>query len=249
MNEWFGPVLGIMKAPSIKKAIEWQNATEFGLTAGLHSLSTKECDYWLKKVEAGNLYINRPITGAIVKRQPFGGWKKSSFGPTVKAGSSFYPNIFKRYDEVKDYNLLINDLKNLWNIKSKKIKNDDLQSEYNYSVLHPHKKVLFVQDEKPDPAYKNYLDSIKKIFGVFINEIEFSKLEDNDSLKAYTLVRWLSSEPVPEWIYKYNFSVDTNHIVQNPQKELFSWVREQSVSITNHRYGNIGFSPVSVDIN
>ena len=80
INEWFGPVLGIMKAPNLKKAIEWQNATEYGLTAGLHSLSTKECNYWLKNVEVGNLYINRPITGAVVKRQPFGGWKKVVLG-------------------------------------------------------------------------------------------------------------------------------------------------------------------------
>ena len=64
----------------------------------------------------------------------------------------------------------------------------------------------------------------------------------------YTLVRWLSVKSPPEWIYKYNLSLDTNHIVQNPQKELYSWVREQSISITNHRYGNIGFSPVSIDI-
>ena len=117
MNEWFGPVLGIMQAPNLKKAIEWQNATDYGLTAGLHSLSTKECNYWLKNVEAGNLYINRPITGAIVKRQPFGGWKKSSFGPTIKAGSSYYPRIFRRYDDVKDYDILINELEELWNIK------------------------------------------------------------------------------------------------------------------------------------
>jgi RHH-type proline utilization regulon transcriptional repressor/proline dehydrogenase/delta 1-pyrroline-5-carboxylate dehydrogenase len=247
MNEWFGPVLGIMKAPNLKKAIEWQNATEYGLTAGLHSLSTKECNYWLKNVEAGNLYINRPITGAVVNRQPFGGWKKSSFGPTVKAGSSFYPSIFKKYEEVKDYDMLVNDLQELWNVKSKKIKNDDLQSEHNYSVLYPHKKVLIVQDENPDPEIKKYLDAIKKIFGMTIDEIKYSKLEDNDFIHKYSLVRWLSKDPAPEWIYKYNFSIDTNHIVQDHQRELFSWTREQSVSITNHRYGNIGFSPVSIE--
>ena len=200
----------------------------------------------VKNVEAGNLYINRPITGAVVKRQPFGGWKKSSFGPTVKAGSSFYPSIFKKYEEVKDYDMLVNDLQELWNVKSKKIKNDDLQSEYNYSVLYPHKKILIVQDDKYDQEIKKYFDSIKSIFRTTIDEIEFSKLEDNDSIDKYSLVRWLSTEPVPEWIYKYNFSVDTNHIVQNPQIELFSWVRQQSISITNHRYGNIGFSPVFI---
>ena len=132
-------------------------------------------------------------------------------------------------------------------LKSKKIKNDNLQSEHNYSVLYPHKKVLVVQDESPDPEFKKYFYSVSKIFGTIIDEIEFSKLEDNDSLDKYSLVRWLSIEPAPEWIYKYDFSLDTNKIVQNSQRELFSWVREQSISITNHRYGNIGFSPVSIE--
>ena len=122
-----------------------------------------------------------------------------------------------------------------------------MQSEYNYSVLYPHKKVLIVQDEQSDSEFKKYSDSIKKIFGMIIHEIEFSKLEENDSIDKYSLVRWLSKEVIPEWIYEYNFSVDANHIVQNPHRELFSWVREQSISITNHRYGNIGFSPVSVE--
>ena len=143
--------------------------------------------------------------------------------------------------------MLVNDLQELWNMKSKTIKTDNLQSEYNYSVLHPHKKVLIVRDETTDQEFKKYLDSIKNIFRMTVDEIEFSKLEDNDSLDKYSLVRWLSREPAPEWIYKYNFSLDTNQIVQNSQRELFSWVREQSISITNHRYGNIGFSPVSIE--
>ena len=202
----------------------------------------------VKKCRSWKFIYQLPITGAIVKRQPFGGWKKSSFGPTVKAGSSFYPSIFKRHNEVKDYDILVKELEELWSLRSKKIKNDNLQSEHNYSVLYPHKKLLIVHDENPNSELKKYLDSIKKIFGLTIDEIEFSKLEDNGSIDKYSLVRWLSREPAPEWIYKYNFSLDTNHIVQNSQRELFSWVREQSISITNHRYGNIGFSPVSIEI-
>src|SRR3712207_8560171 len=52
----------------------------FGLTAGLHSLDAAEVRQWLDSVEAGNLYVNRGITGAIVRRQPFGGWKRSAVG-------------------------------------------------------------------------------------------------------------------------------------------------------------------------
>ena len=90
VTEYFGPVLGIMHASSLEEAVEWQNSTAFGLTAGLHSLDPSEVRTWVDAVEAGNLYVNRPITGAIVRRQPFGGWKKSSVGATAKAGGPNY---------------------------------------------------------------------------------------------------------------------------------------------------------------
>jgi RHH-type proline utilization regulon transcriptional repressor/proline dehydrogenase/delta 1-pyrroline-5-carboxylate dehydrogenase len=86
LTEFFGPVLGIMRARTLAEAIQLQNAVDYGLTAGLHSLDAHEIAQWLAAVEAGNLYVNRHITGAIVQRQPFGGWKKSSVGPTVKSG-------------------------------------------------------------------------------------------------------------------------------------------------------------------
>ncbi|WP_382309146.1 bifunctional proline dehydrogenase/L-glutamate gamma-semialdehyde dehydrogenase [Herbiconiux sp. UC225_62] len=90
LTEYFGPVLGIMNAPSLEKAIELQNAVPYGLTAGIHSLDAAEIQHWLADVEAGNVYINRGITGAIVRRQPFGGWKKSSVGAGAKAGGPNY---------------------------------------------------------------------------------------------------------------------------------------------------------------
>ncbi|WP_309708568.1 bifunctional proline dehydrogenase/L-glutamate gamma-semialdehyde dehydrogenase [Pseudolysinimonas sp.] len=85
-TEFFGPVLGLMTASTLTEAIALQNATDYGLTAGIHSLDVREVAVWLEGVEAGNLYVNRPITGAIVRRQPFGGWKRSSVGPGAKAG-------------------------------------------------------------------------------------------------------------------------------------------------------------------
>lgn len=88
--EYFGPVLAIMTAKNLKQAIKIQNAVDYGLTAGLHSLSPKEINLWLSEVEAGNIYVNRGITGAIVRRQSFGGWKKSAVGPTAKAGGPNY---------------------------------------------------------------------------------------------------------------------------------------------------------------
>ncbi|MDO5053505.1 MAG: bifunctional proline dehydrogenase/L-glutamate gamma-semialdehyde dehydrogenase, partial [Pseudoclavibacter sp.] len=88
--EYFGPILGIMTAETLQEAIEIVNEVEYGLTSGLHSLDREEIGQWLEQVQAGNLYVNRGITGAIVQRQPFGGWKKSVVGATTKAGGPNY---------------------------------------------------------------------------------------------------------------------------------------------------------------
>ncbi|MFJ4254600.1 proline dehydrogenase family protein [Microbacterium sp. NPDC090003] len=90
LEEFFGPVLGVMYAPTLSAAIEMQNAVAYGLTAGLHTQDPGDLANWLDTVQAGNLYVNRGITGAIVQRQPFGGWKRSSVGPGTKAGGPNY---------------------------------------------------------------------------------------------------------------------------------------------------------------
>jgi len=90
LTEFFGPVLGIMRARNLEEAVRFQNAVDYGLTAGLPSLDSDEIAYWLDTVAAGNLYVNRGITGAIVQRQPFGGWKRSSVGAGAKAGGPNY---------------------------------------------------------------------------------------------------------------------------------------------------------------
>ncbi len=90
LTEYFGPVLGIMRAATLDEAVRLQNATDYGLTAGIHSLDAAEVARWINTAEAGNLYVNRAITGAIVQRQPFGGWKRSSVGTGTKAGGPNY---------------------------------------------------------------------------------------------------------------------------------------------------------------
>lgn len=90
MTELFGPVLGVMRARNLEHAIELVNQTGYGLTSGLESLDQREQAYWRARIRAGNLYVNRPTTGAIVLRQPFGGLGKSAFGPGIKAGGPNY---------------------------------------------------------------------------------------------------------------------------------------------------------------
>jgi RHH-type proline utilization regulon transcriptional repressor/proline dehydrogenase/delta 1-pyrroline-5-carboxylate dehydrogenase len=93
-------VLGLMRADDLDHAIELANGQPFGLTSGIQTLDDREIERWVAGIDAGNLYVNRPITGAIVGRQPFGGWKASSVGPGAKAGGPDYVLQFARWRQV-----------------------------------------------------------------------------------------------------------------------------------------------------
>ncbi|MBI3232045.1 MAG: bifunctional proline dehydrogenase/L-glutamate gamma-semialdehyde dehydrogenase [Candidatus Doudnabacteria bacterium] len=93
-TELFGPILGMMRAEDLGHAIHLANSTPYGLTAGIHTLDRREQLRWQQTIIAGNCYINRTITGAIVKRQPFGGCKQSGFGRGAKAGGPNYLTQF-----------------------------------------------------------------------------------------------------------------------------------------------------------
>jgi RHH-type proline utilization regulon transcriptional repressor/proline dehydrogenase/delta 1-pyrroline-5-carboxylate dehydrogenase len=79
-----------MRAENLEQAVAWASGTAFGLTGGIQSLDEREVAYWQEHIQVGNAYINRHTTGAIVRRQPFGGWKGSVFGPGAKAGGPNY---------------------------------------------------------------------------------------------------------------------------------------------------------------
>ncbi len=86
VTEFFGPVLSVMHTHTLDDAIRLQNSTQYGLTAGIHSLDRTEIAEWLRRVEAGNLYVNRDILGNTPQRQPFGGWLRSMVGTANKFG-------------------------------------------------------------------------------------------------------------------------------------------------------------------
>lgn len=87
-EEVFGPLLCIMKANDFDQAIEWANSTAYALTGGVFSRSPKNLEKAKNELHAGNLYLNRAITGANVERQPFGGAYMSGTG--TKAGGQDY---------------------------------------------------------------------------------------------------------------------------------------------------------------
>lgn len=87
-EEIFGPVLVVLRARDFSHALELANGTRFALTGGVYSRSPVNLKRARQEFEAGNLYLNRSITGAMVQRHPFGGYKMSGIGS--KAGGPDY---------------------------------------------------------------------------------------------------------------------------------------------------------------
>jgi RHH-type proline utilization regulon transcriptional repressor/proline dehydrogenase/delta 1-pyrroline-5-carboxylate dehydrogenase len=91
-EEIFGPVLAVLRAKTFDEALGIANASAYALTGGLYSRSPTNISKAQQAFDVGNLYINRPITGALVGRQPFGGHRMSGVG--TKAGGSDYLTQF-----------------------------------------------------------------------------------------------------------------------------------------------------------
>jgi RHH-type proline utilization regulon transcriptional repressor/proline dehydrogenase/delta 1-pyrroline-5-carboxylate dehydrogenase len=87
-EEIFGPVLAVMKAKDLDHALHLANGTRYALTGGIFSRSPSTLERVKREFRVGNLYVNRKITGALVERQPFGGFKLSGIGS--KAGGPDY---------------------------------------------------------------------------------------------------------------------------------------------------------------
>jgi RHH-type proline utilization regulon transcriptional repressor/proline dehydrogenase/delta 1-pyrroline-5-carboxylate dehydrogenase len=91
-EEIFGPVLAVMKAVDLTQALKIANGVKYALTGGLYSRSPANIERCRREFRVGNLYINRKITGALVGRQPFGGFKLSGAG--TQAGGPDYLRHF-----------------------------------------------------------------------------------------------------------------------------------------------------------
>jgi RHH-type transcriptional regulator, proline utilization regulon repressor / proline dehydrogenase / delta 1-pyrroline-5-carboxylate dehydrogenase len=87
-EEFFGPIITIIRAADFKEALQIANSTRYALTGAVYSRSPRNMDMAKKEFKVGNLYLNRSSTGALVDRQPFGGFKMSGIG--TKAGGPGY---------------------------------------------------------------------------------------------------------------------------------------------------------------
>jgi len=246
-NEWFGPVLALMVAPDLKTAVQWQNATDFGLTAGIHSLDPVEITYWMENVEAGNLYINRGITGAVVNRQPFGGWKRSSVGSTAKAGGRHYVNTLRNWAPIQHLDLAKRSAAKWWKeVGTQAIDHSGLNVERNYHrYRRPLAPIIVRFDHETSRDETAFAKYISDLTGARV-EFSSSKEESVEELvaRATGKVRWLSHEVPPRAaLLAKGISLDARPIAQRGDIEVPRWLLEQSVCITYHRYGNTNGGP------
>lgn len=244
-TECFGPVLGLMRAASLAQATEWQNGTAFGLTAGLHSLDPEEIAWWKEQVLAGNLYINRPITGAIVQRQPFGGWKKSCIGPGAKAGG---PNYVLSFCRLSDTAEVADDYQAAW-AEYFALQHDPtaLRCESNVFRYRPCRGVI-LRLEARDEASIERAKLAAQITGV---PLTLSVKEDESDAefiarlpelaKGAEFLRTVSAPGDALLSAAHEAGLNWIHapFVACGRIELTRWLREQSVSETRHRYGQL----------
>ena len=259
-TELFGPVLHVMETEGLHDAIEKINNLKFGLTSGISSLDNEEVNYWKKHVNAGNLYVNRTTTGAIVERQPFGGIKASSIGFGMKAGGNNYVRQFlslsdeegttvkhieenyrqhylSHFSKEIDYAKLRGQHNICRYIKPKKVKvlvGPDTLDEHIQMVSIAcavlKVKVHFFSTEKIDWQHKDKL--------IILNdwvELEKSMNEDN---RFRSLTDTVSNEFKIKLHQHYLHLYDKTPTA-NGRFELLNYLSEQSVSINYHRYGNL----------
>jgi RHH-type proline utilization regulon transcriptional repressor/proline dehydrogenase/delta 1-pyrroline-5-carboxylate dehydrogenase len=169
MTELFGPCLSVMRADNLEHAVKIVNATGYGLTSGIESLDEREVEYWRKHIKAGNLYINRGTTGAIVLRQPFGGLGKSAIGSGRKAGVFNYITQFMNFKELRKPRI---------------------------SEKRSHKLVKLAERWDTDSRFANYTDQISALQSAlqsylknyeveFTRERDFFKLRGEDNIFRY----------------------------------------------------------------
>ncbi|HEX5587315.1 MAG TPA: proline dehydrogenase family protein [Acidimicrobiia bacterium] len=238
-TECFGPVLGIMRARDLDEALALQNGTDFGLTGGLHSLDPDEIAHWSARVEVGNLYVNRHTTGAIVQRQPFGGWRHSSVGPGAKTGGPDDLLRFVRCSPTTSSAVRYDG--------STLEPRDDagLRAEENVHRYVPLDRVVVRAGPGTTPAELQAVAQAARVVGVdhevcSADEPDARLAERIGSLHASRLRALVPvSDALAAACHRTGVTIDDTAVTSSARVELPRWAREQSVTRTRHRHGRL----------
>ena len=248
VTECFGPVLGVMRADDLDQAIEMQNATPYGLTGGIHSLDEAEVERWLERVLVGNAYVNRGITGAVVQRQPFGGWKRSSVGCGPKAGGPDYvAEHVTTAATIIDTNAAERSYRRAWSEWFRGSHDPTgLVSEHNdlrYRCLDG--VLVRVGADTPGGALQA-ASRAAEICGTRVIVSDASSESEDALLKrvgglGVERLRLLTeaTEVLRAGCSAHGVEIDVEPVSVSGRRELRRWVREQAISRTAHRHGRV----------
>jgi RHH-type proline utilization regulon transcriptional repressor/proline dehydrogenase/delta 1-pyrroline-5-carboxylate dehydrogenase len=173
LTEFFGALLGVMRARNLNHAIEMANQTGYGLTSGLESLDPHKQAQWKDRLKAGNLYINRDTTGAVTLRQPFGGMGKSTIGAGIKAGGPNYVAQFMDFEETGPPSV-----GPLQNTQPLLLLAQQWQRKINWGELNEIASDL----KKTIWAIKSYLYHVEQVYS---REIDYFHLRGQDNILRY----------------------------------------------------------------
>ena len=258
-TELFAPVLAVVRVDSLHEAVDWVNSLDYGLTSGLQSLDEAEQKYWRDHVEAGNLYINRGITGAIVNRQPFGGMKLSAFGGGIKAGGVNYVSCFVDIDNTDKATVNYDEIAKKEFLVARDVNN--ILGELNVTRYLPLKNMVLrvFGNDTPEDIQKVCLaanavgtpltvsvDKDYKGIGE-IRSFNCTMLTESidqfiDSIGKWERIRVLSAaidKRIFEKAAEHNKYVAFAKLLNEGRLELLHYVKEQSISYEYHRYGSI----------
>lgn len=256
LTECFGPVLGLMRANNLAHAVELQNTPIYGLTGGIQSLDPKEIAYWRENVQCGNAYINRHITGAIVRRQPFGGWKRSSIGSGTKPGGPDHLHSYGTWRtganplanwRDSDVELAIAEYEHVWN-EYFSLEHDPsaLKCERNTLRYLPLDRVI-VRINSTTSADAELLRAAARItstpieFSTPDTESEDELLSRLSSLAGEVRLRVLThvTNDVLRGAHASGITIDDSPVTGVGRLDLLHFVKEQAISQTMHRYGRL----------
>jgi RHH-type transcriptional regulator, proline utilization regulon repressor / proline dehydrogenase / delta 1-pyrroline-5-carboxylate dehydrogenase len=246
VTECFGPVLGVMRADDLGHAIELQNATPYGLTGGIHSLDDAEVERWLDQVQVGNAYVNRGITGAVVQRQPFGGWKRSSVGCGPKAGGPDYvAEMVTTQPNAIDIDAARRSYHDAWaQWFSQRHDPTGLASERNELRYRPLGRVLVRVGLDTPQGAREAACLAAQLCGT---EVVISDTESESALLGLSValgverVRLLASttDDFRRACCDMEIDIDAEPVSPSGRRELRRWLREQAISRTRHRHGRV----------
>lgn len=241
-TECFGPILGLMRAADLDEALAIVNSSDFGLTGGIHSLDPREIAKWIDRAEVGNGYVNRAITGAIVQRQPFGGWKRSAVGPGAKAGGPNYLRQLGTWTPVAAGD----DFAERW-AGEFSVAHDPtgLFCEANVFRYRPLNGLGVVWGPDADEDTYDLVRKASSIAGVrLISGPSGSRANWFGELAGMGVerVRFVDVDPTVDdyrLANEHSIHLITGPVTPSGQCELAHFVREQAISITLHRFGNL----------